>query len=120
MALVMSSPDPTEPRVRHAAPDGYVTALPGILRKTMVHGPNTLLAEFKLARGAVIPLHRHPQEQTGYLVSGHLRFTIAGCDHDCRPGDSWMIPGDVTHEVRVSEDSVVIEVFSPVRDDYLP
>ena len=68
----------------------------------------------------MIPLHRHPQEQTGYLVSGHLRFTIAGVDHDLHPGASWMIPGNVEHGVRVPEDSVVIEVFSPPREDYLP
>jgi quercetin dioxygenase-like cupin family protein len=68
----------------------------------------------------VIPLHQHPQEQTGYLLSGHVVFTIAGVQHDLRAGDSWMIPGGVEHGVRVPEDSVVIEVFSPVRDDYLP
>ena len=69
--------------------------LPGIRRKTMVHGPNSLLAEFHLARGAVIPLHQHPQEQTGYLVSGHAVFTIAGVEHEVRPGASWSIPGGV-------------------------
>jgi quercetin dioxygenase-like cupin family protein len=111
---------PVAAQVCRAGPVGYVPALPGIRRKTMVHGPNTLLAEFTLAKDAVIPLHRHPQEQTGYLVSGHLRFTIAGVAYDLHPGASWMIPGNVEHGVRVPEDSVVIEVFSPVREDYLP
>jgi len=94
--------------------------LPGIRRKTMVHGPHTLLAEFHLARDAVIPLHQHPQEQTGYLVSGHAVFTIAGVRHEVRPGDSWSIPGGVEHGVRIVQDSVIVEVFSPVRPDYLP
>jgi unsaturated pyranuronate lyase len=113
-------PSPPPALVRRAAAVRSVDALPGVRRKTMVHGPNTLLAEFHLARDAVIPLHRHPQEQTGYLVSGHLVFTVAGVAHDLHPGDSWMIPGDVEHGVRVVEDSVVVEVFSPVRADYLP
>jgi len=118
----MKNPSASSPSasVRHGAADGYVDQLPGIRRKTMVHGFNTLLAEFKLARGSVIPLHRHPQEQTGYLVSGHAVFTIAGAEHAVHPGDSWMIPGGVEHGVRVSEDAVVVEVFSPVRPDYLP
>ncbi len=116
----MSSPSPLSAQVCRAAPDGYVEMLPGVRRRTMVHGRHTLLGEFRLARDAVIPAHRHPQEQTGNLVSGRLLFTIAGREHDCRPGDSWMIPGDTEHAVRVPEDSVVIEVFSPVREDYLP
>ena len=107
-------------QVCHASPTGYVPALAGILRKTTVVGAHTLLAEFKLAKGAVIPVHSHPQEQTGYLVSGHLRFTIARVEHEARAGDSWTIPGGVEHGVNVLEDSVAIEVFSPVRDDYRP
>jgi quercetin dioxygenase-like cupin family protein len=105
-------------RVTHAGPDGYVPALPGIQRKTLGWGAHTLLAEFKLSKGAVIPLHQHPQEQTGYLVSGQLIFTIAGAEFTMRPGDGWIIPGGVEHGVTVPEDSVVVEVFSPVREDY--
>jgi len=109
-----------QPQVYHASPTGYVPALAGIVRKTMGVGAHTLLAEFKLAKGAVIPAHSHPQEQIGYLVSGHLRFTIARVEHVVRAGDSWTIPGGVEHGVTVLEDSVAIEVFSPVRDDYRP
>ncbi len=115
-----SSPAPTAYRVRRAGPAGFVPALPGVRRRTAVHGPHTLLAEFRLARAAVIPLHRHPQEQTGYLVTGRLVMTIAGIEHELGPRVSWMIPGGVEHGVQVREDSVVVEVFSPVREDYLP
>ena len=109
---------PDSAGVRHADPAGYVGALPGILRKTMVEGGQTQLAEFKLARNAVIPAHRHPQEQTGYLVSGHIILNIAGVDHEMRPGDAWTIPGDIEHRATILEDSVAIEVFSPARPDY--
>jgi quercetin dioxygenase-like cupin family protein len=104
--------------VCHASPKGYVSASKGIRRKTMLDGVHTQLVEFKLAENAVIPVHSHPQEQTGYLVSGHLIMTIAKADHEIRPGDSWTIPGGIEHGVKVLEDSVVIEVFSPVREDY--
>jgi quercetin dioxygenase-like cupin family protein len=105
-------------RVRHARPTGYVHALNGIRRKTLLDGTCTQLVEFKLAKGAVIPVHLHPQEQTGYLVSGSMTLMIAGGSHAIRPGDSWTIPGGVEHGVKVLEDSVAIEVFSPVREDY--
>ncbi len=98
---------------------GYVDALPGIRRKTLCHGAATLMSEFRLQAGLPLPLHDHPQEQTGYLVSGRLRLTIDDETHDVAPGDSWSIPGGVRHGAEVLEDAVAIEVFSPVREDYL-
>ena len=62
---------------------------------------------------------RHPYEQTGYLVSGHLVLTIGEDVNDVRPGDSWCIPGNVRHGAEIIEESVAVEVFSPVREDYL-
>jgi len=93
--------------------------LAGIDLKTRAHGEKTLLGEFRLQKGAVVPGHAHPHEQTGYLVSGHLRFEMEGATVDAHPGDCWCIPGGVTHAALAVEDSVAIEVFSPVREDYL-
>jgi quercetin dioxygenase-like cupin family protein len=106
--------------VETAREAGYIEAMDGIRRKTLVYGDNTLLAEFKLEGGMTLPVHKHPQEQTGYLISGHIVLTIAGEPHEMKPGDSWSIPGDVEHGADILEDSVAIEVFSPVRRDYLP
>jgi len=78
------------------------------------------MAEFRLAQGAVIPLHRHPHEQTGYLVSGRILFTVDGQKQEAEAGDSWCIPPDVEHGAEAREDSLIVEVFSPVREDYLP
>jgi quercetin dioxygenase-like cupin family protein len=100
--------------------DGYVDALPGIRRKTLSYGDATLMSEFRLQAGHPLPIHDHPHEQTGYLVSGRLRLTIGDEAHDVVPGDSWSIPGGVPHGADVLEDAVAIEVFSPVREDYLP
>ena len=94
--------------------------LPGVTMRTLAHGERTLLAEVRLARGAVIPEHRHPQEQTGYLVLGRLEFTVAGETLIAESGSSWSLPADLPHGASALEDSVVIEVFSPVRQDYLP
>jgi quercetin dioxygenase-like cupin family protein len=88
--------------------------------KTLCHGERTLMTEFLLERGASLPLHAHPHEQTGYLVKGHVRLTVGGRSHDVAPGDSWCIPSNVEHGAQILEDSVAIEVFSPVREDYLP
>jgi len=98
---------------------GYLTVLPGIARKTLVHGDKTLMTEFHLEQGSHLPKHAHPYEQTGYLVRGRLRLTIGAQQCDLAPGDSWCIPGGVEHGAEVLEDAVAIEVFAPVREDYL-
>jgi quercetin dioxygenase-like cupin family protein len=85
-----------------------------------VHGEKMLLSEFRLEKGTVLPVHKHPHEQTGYLVSGRMDLTIGAVTHAVSPGDSWCIPGDIEHNAFAHEDSIAIEVFSPVREDYLP
>ena len=100
--------------------DGYHTPIEGIRQKTLVHGDNTLMTEFRLEKGCTLPLHAHPHEQTGYLVSGRIILQIGDQSFECGPGDSWCVPGDVQHGAQTLEDAVAIEVFSPVREDYLP
>lgn len=100
--------------------NGYRGPLEKIKQKTLVYGEKTLLAEFKLEKGAILPKHKHPHEQTGYLVSGRIDLTIGDTTHEVRPGDSWCIPGNVDHHARAHENAVAIEVFSPVREDYVP
>lgn len=106
--------------VTNASEHGYIDVMEGIRRKTLVYGANTLLTEFKLEGSKTLTMHRHSQEQTGYLVSGHIILTIDGTPHDLKPGDSWSIPGNIDHGAQILEDSVAIEVFSPVREDYKP
>lgn len=99
---------------------GYRLALPGIEQKTLAFGDKTLMTEFRLRKGSALPRHAHPQEQTGYLVKGRLRMSIAAEQFEVEPGDSWCIPGGVEHGADALEDSVAIEVFAPRREDYVP
>jgi quercetin dioxygenase-like cupin family protein len=99
---------------------GYRQTVNGVWIKTLVYGERTLLTEFKLEAGHTLPSHSHEQEQTGYLVSGEIQLTIGDKTYDIGPGDSWSIPGNIEHGAKIVEDSVAIEVFSPVRKDYLP
>ncbi|HEY5912631.1 MAG TPA: cupin domain-containing protein [Verrucomicrobiae bacterium] len=100
--------------------NGYRPALDGIERKTLVHGQRTLMTEFRLRQGSALPRHSHPNEQTGYLVQGRVRLSIGAEVFEARVGDSWCIPGGVEHGADILEDAVAIEVFAPVREDYLP
>ena len=100
--------------------EGYKKALEGIEQKTLVHGEKTLMVEFRLQKGALLPQHSHPHEQIGYLVSGRIRMRIGEESRELSPGDSWCIPGNVQHGAEILEDAVAIEVFAPLRQDYLP
>lgn len=98
----------------------FLTPIEGIDMKTLVYGENTLMTRFHLKKESVLPKHTHPHEQTGFLVSGKLKLYIGEDEFITEPGDSWTIKGDEEHWAQVLEDSVAIEVFSPVRKDYLP
>ncbi len=78
------------------------------------------MTEFKLQKNSILPRHSHPHEQAGYLVKGHMLLSIDEEKYDVKPGDSWCIPSGIEHGAEIMEDSVAIEVFSPVRTDYLP
>jgi quercetin dioxygenase-like cupin family protein len=94
--------------------------LPGIDLKTLTWGERTLLAQFDIEENRRIPEHHHPYEQIGYLVAGRLQLTIGSETHTAEAGDSWCIPADTGHAAMALLPCVVIEVFSPVRTDYLP
>ncbi|MFZ2631472.1 MAG: cupin domain-containing protein [Desulfosalsimonadaceae bacterium] len=105
---------------RKHSESGYAPAIPGIEMKTLAYGEKTLMSEFILKKGSWLPQHAHPHEQTGYLVKGRIRLSIGPETVEVTPGDSWSIPGGAEHGAEILEDSVAIEVFSPVREDYLP
>jgi quercetin dioxygenase-like cupin family protein len=92
----------------------------GVELSTLAHGEKTLMGQFKIAKGSEVPMHSHPHEQTGIMISGKLRFNVDGEIFEAETGDSWCLPGGVEHSAEALEDSVVVEIFSPVREDYLP
>jgi quercetin dioxygenase-like cupin family protein len=96
-----------------------VEMMEGITRRTLTFGERMLLVEFTIRKGAVFPEHSHPYEQTGYLCKGAGRLWIGEEAFDLSPGSSWSIPADVSHKAEFSENSLALDIFSPVREDYL-
>ncbi len=103
----------------HSDLENYEEILTGIKIKTLAYGEKSLLSEFRMVKGSVLPAHSHPYEQTGYLVEGRLRLRIGDDVQDLEKGSSWCIKDNVIHSAEILEDSVAIEVFSPVREDYV-
>ena len=104
---------------RYNAEATAVEMFPGVVRRTLTSGDRTTLCEITMAGGATVPAHTHRHEQAGYVASGRVRFAIDGEARELRAGDSYLVPGGASHEVTALEPSVCIDIFSPVREEYL-
>lgn len=78
-----------------------------------------MVTKMNYKKGDFAPTHAHPNEQSGYVISGKYRITIDGKEEYLNPGDSYAIPENVPHSMEVIEAGEVIDVFTPVRQDYL-
>lgn len=96
-----------------------VEMLPGLIRRTIAVGGSLMTCEFTLEAGVEIPEHTHPHEQIGYIASGKVRIIVDGESNDLGPGDCYYAPSDVKHGAQVLERAVVVDTFSPPRDDYM-
>ena len=87
--------------------------------RQMLNGEAMTLARVLLAAGAVVPEHFHDSEQIANVLSGRLRFVIGDEEREVMAGESVLIPGGVPHRVEALDDSVVLDVFAPRREDWL-
>jgi quercetin dioxygenase-like cupin family protein len=92
---------------------------PGVVRRTLVASERMMQIEVLLEQGGQVAEHQHPQEQLSYIVRGRLRFTVGGETREVGPGEAVLIPGGVLHSVDTLEESLVIDTFSPPREDLL-
>ena len=92
---------------------------PGCHLKTP-HGKQLMLSQVTMEEGAVIPLHSHPHEQGGVVLSGTLELQIGDETKHLEPGEAYLIPSDVPHRaVAIGGRAIVMDVFSPIREDYV-
>ena len=82
-------------------------------------GEKTMVTKMNYKIGDIVPLHSHPNEQSGYVVSGKYRIKYQGIDEILTAGDSYSIPENMPHSWEVIEGGEAIDVFTPVRMDYL-
>lgn len=89
------------------------------IERQLVHTETMTVARIRLRAGAVVPRHAHPQEQVANVLEGSLRFVLGGEESVVSAGESMIVPGGIPHEVEALEDALVLDVFSPVRDDWV-
>ena len=94
--------------------------LPGIVRLTLAHSDLLMLCQYTAQKGSKFPLHNHPAAQIGYVISGRLRF-MGATDADSFEavvGQSYVFEPYEQHGAEVLEDSTIIEIFTPCRDEF--
>jgi quercetin dioxygenase-like cupin family protein len=90
-----------------------------MMSQKIIRGEREMIAQIYLKRGALIPMHAHESEQMTYILQGALRFLVAGEEVIVREGEVLHIPGNVRHQAEALEDTFELDVFSPVRMEWL-
>ena len=98
-----------------------VEARSGVTRRVF-SGKNSMMVLNELAPLAKPSLHHHPHEQLTYIVEGSARFVLGDEVIEMAEGDVILIPPNIPHSLEVTSDKPVLnlDVFSPIREDYLP
>ncbi len=92
---------------------------PGVTRRVIARGDDIMAVHVTFRKGAVGSAHSHPHRQVTYVVSGSFEYCEEGEKHLLKAGDSYFVPAGAEHGVTALEDSVLIDVFTPQRADFL-
>ena len=90
----------------------------GLSRQVLAYSNELMLVRHLMEKGWIGARHSHPHEQLVYVISGHLRFSGGGSAFNVRTGDSFVVPGGMEHQASALEESEVLDVFTPYREDY--
>jgi quercetin dioxygenase-like cupin family protein len=89
------------------------------LARQVIHCETMTLARVFVKKGGVVPEHSHHNEQVSMMQQGSMKFVLAGEATVLKPGDVLRIPPHVPHSVEALEDCVVVDLFSPPREDWI-
>ena len=95
-----------------------VEQVKGAHRRTLVDGERMMIIEWTMEPGTEVPLHEHLHEQSGYIVSGEMVFQCRGEYHRLTAGMAYLVTGHEPHGAHFHEPTVVVDIFSPPREDY--
>ena len=90
-----------------------------MISRKVITGDKAMVAQVFLKKGAVVPEHHHESEQITYILEGALKFEIEGKVVVVRKGEVLSIPSNVPHRAVAMEDTLDLDIFSPIRIDWL-
>ena len=89
------------------------------LGRKVIYGEKVTLAQIFLAKDALVPMHQHESEQISCVLEGTVKFELEGTEVVVHKGEVLQIPSNAPHSARALEDSVALDIFSPIRLDWL-
>ena len=89
------------------------------LRQAIVTGEREMVTQIYLKKGALVPMHSHESEQMTYVLQGAMKFLVGGEEITLREGEVLHIPSWVEHQAEALDDTFELDVFSPIRQDWL-
>jgi quercetin dioxygenase-like cupin family protein len=87
--------------------------------RQVIHGETMTVARMYLSKGCAVPEHSHHNEQISMVEQGVLRFVVGGVEKMIKAGEVLRIPPHVPHSAEALEDSIAVDLFSPVREDWI-
>jgi len=92
---------------------------PGIQRKILGYQENLMLVKVFLEKGSVADLHHHPHQQIGHVLEGKFEMEIDGNKEILTTGDAFIVPSNIRHGAVCLEKGIILDSFSPMREDFL-
>jgi quercetin dioxygenase-like cupin family protein len=92
---------------------------PGNRRAVLSHRPEMMLVAFSFNKGATGALHSHPHTQVSYVAKGAFKVTVDGVTTTLPAGSSFIVAPNLVHGVVALEEGLLIDTFTPRRDDFL-
>src|SRR5215469_1044277 len=94
-------------------------AMSEVISRKVISGEKAMVAQVFLKKGAVVPEHHHESEQITYVLEGALKFDLEGREVTVHAGEVLHIPSNVPHRAVALEDTLDLDIFSPIRVDWL-
>ena len=91
----------------------------GVTRQIMGYDSDLMLVKVNFKKGGIGYAHKHPHQQVSYVMEGKFEVEIGGKKQVLETGDAFVIPSDVMHGAVCLEDGVLIDTFSPMREDFV-
>ena len=98
---------------------GVWNRLEAMISRRILAGDQEMIVWWSMKAGAHAAGHQHPHEQIFWVLKGKMEFRLGTDRRICGPGDLGVIPGGVEHEAWFLEDTDVIDIFAPPREDFL-
>ena len=96
-----------------------INPLKGVYRKTLIFNDSVMLCHFTLEKNAKIPKHSHEENQIGYIIKGQIKFLTDDKEFIAKEGDSYIFKSNERHGALILENTEVIDVLNPRRQDYI-